>query len=167
MKKLFERILKLVELLESNSQTAFAKRIGCQQSTFNGYMNEEGQRKIRLTLLEDILKVYSQISRDWLYFGEGSMFKDGTSGAEPLCPTPPAPEAVPAKDPHVQELERENAELNVELRGALKEIRRLNEEKRELEERLKCAPGLQDKRLDNPQHATTASPVTGAPERGM
>lgn len=73
MKKIFERILKLVESLEDNSQTAFAKKIGCQQSTFNGYMNEEGQRKIRLILLEDILKVYPQISREWLYFGGGEI----------------------------------------------------------------------------------------------
>lgn len=79
MKNLFERILKAVELLENNSQTAFAKKIGCQQSTFNGYLNENGQRKIRLTLLADILRTYPQISRNWLFFGEGEMTEEAPS----------------------------------------------------------------------------------------
>lgn len=73
MENLFERILRIVAIFEDSSQTAFAKKIGCQQSTFNGYMKESGQAKIRLTLLEDILRVYTQIDRNWLYFGEGDM----------------------------------------------------------------------------------------------
>ena len=163
--ELFKRIKEISKHFTS-SDKALAEKLGFKQATFSGYLNEKRQDNL-WPILPNILELFPSLSRDWLYFGEGSMFKDGISGEEPLRLTPPAPEAVPAKDPHVQELERENAELNVELRGALKEIRRLNEEKRELEERLKCAPGLQDKRLDNPQHATTASPVTGAPERGM
>lgn len=163
--ELFKRVKEISKHFTS-SDKALAEKLGFKQATFSGYLNEKRQDNL-WPILPNILELFPSLSRDWLYFGEGPMFRDGTCSEEQLRLTPPAPEAVPAKDPHVQALERENAELNVELRGALKEIRRLNEEKRELEERLKCAPGLQDKRLDNPQHATSASPVTGVPERGM
>ena len=99
----------------------------------------------------------------WLITGEGEPFDE----AEPLHPSLPVPEIQTVTDPRLQELERENAELTVELRGALKEIRQLNEEKRELEERLKCAPELQDNRLDNPQHATSDKPASGVPDCGI
>ncbi|GAB7511255.1 hypothetical protein [Bilophila wadsworthia] len=99
----------------------------------------------------------------WLITGEGEPFDE----AEPPHPSLPVPETQTVTDLRIQELERENAELNVELRGALKEIRQLNEEKRELEERLKCTPELQDNRLDNPQHATSDRPATGVPVGGM
>lgn len=79
MENLFERILSVISTLEGGSQTAFAKRIGCPQSTFNGYMNVEGQTKIRKVLLDDIIRIYPAISRDWLYFGEGEMFGDTSS----------------------------------------------------------------------------------------
>ncbi|GAB7495931.1 hypothetical protein [Bilophila wadsworthia] len=114
MKKIFERILKLVESLEDNSQTAFAKKIGCQQSTFNGYMNEEGQRKIRLILLEDILKVYPQISREWLYFGEGTMLKEGKSEKEPSR-SPRISELETTPNDRMFQLECKNEELTEKL----------------------------------------------------
>ena len=99
MEKLFERIRKLVDFFEKNNQTAFAKKIGCQQSTFNGYLNEEGQKRIRVTLLDDILRAYPQVSRYWLYFGEGKMLAEPGATAIPsqkkekILPLTPHPDA--------------------------------------------------------------------------
>lgn len=145
--ELFKRIKEISKHFTS-SDKALAEKLGFKQATFSGYLNEKRQDNL-WPILPSILELFPSLSRDWLYFGEGSMFKDRTTSEEPPCLAPSAPDPVPAEDTRVQELERENAELNVELRGALKEIRRLNEEKRELEERLKCTPELQDNRLDN------------------
>ena len=99
MEKLFERIRKLVDFFEKSNQTAFAKKIGCQQSTFNGYLNEEGQKRIRVTLLDDILRAYPQVSRCWLYFGEGKMLAEQGATAIPsqkkekILPLTPHPDA--------------------------------------------------------------------------
>ena len=163
--ELFKRIKEISKHFTS-SDKALAERLGFKQATFSGYLNEKRQDNL-WPILPSILELFPSLSRDWLYFGEGSMFKDRTTSEEPPCLAPSAPDPVPAEDTRVQELERENAELNVELRGALKEIRRLNEEKRELEERLKCTPELQDNRLDNPQHATSDRPASGATDCGV
>lgn len=103
---LYERLLKLVEFFEENSQTKFAKRIGISQTTFWGYLNHTGQSKIRLDLLNKILIVYPQINRDWLYFGEGEML------ATDSAPT------VTSQQPAVQsdEVTRLLAELEEERR---------------------------------------------------
>lgn len=79
MEYLFKRILKAIELLEKNNQTKFAEKIGCKQSTFNNYLSPEDQAKIRLTLLEDILTAYPELSRYWLYFNEGPMLREETA----------------------------------------------------------------------------------------
>lgn len=114
---------------------------------------------------EDLEAIHKKMgfSYRWLVTGEGTPFDE----AEPPHPSLSVTEPQTVTEPRLQELERENAELNVELRGALKEIRQLNEEKRELEERLKCTPERQDNRLDNPQHATSVRPASGATDCGV
>lgn len=74
--KLFERINAIAEQI-AGSQARLAKAVRIPQGTLNGYLSEEGQRKIRLELLMSILVAYPQINRDWLYFGEGDMFGHG------------------------------------------------------------------------------------------
>lgn len=68
--ELYQRLLQLIELLADNSQTRFAKSIGLSQQTFNNYLNPEGQQKIRKTLLDTILAIYPEISRDWLFLAK-------------------------------------------------------------------------------------------------
>lgn len=86
--KLYERLLKIVEFFEENSQTKLAKRIGISQTTFWGYLNHTGQSKVRLDLLNKILIVYPQINRDWLYFGEGEMLTtDSVPTAQQFTPS--------------------------------------------------------------------------------
>lgn len=110
--ELFQRLLQLIELLENNSQTRFAKHIGLSQQTCNNYLKFEGQHKIRKALLDKILTVYPQVNRDWLFFGEGEPL-----GGSQVLPTP------------CQDEKRRIAELEAELA----EERRLN---RRLTERL-------------------------------
>lgn len=174
MKKTFERILKLVELFENNSQTSFARKIGCQQSTFNGYMNDGGQRKIRLTLLDDILKVYPQVSREWLYFGEGPMLRGSNIEGESSPPVASLAESMSSSAPCMEELKRENTELTKKLLAAKDEllaakdkIIALHEENKRLAESVSAVVTPTETRRDNPQYATSVRPVTGAPERGI
>ena len=108
--QLFQRILKLIELFENNSQTQFAKRLGIPQPTLFGYLNTNGQQKIRKTLLDKILVVYPQVNRDWLFFGEG----------EPLG----GPQVLPAP---CQDEKRRIAELEAELAEERRLNRRLTE----------------------------------------
>lgn len=98
--ELYERLLKLIEFFEKNSQTRFAKKIGVSQATFWDYLNPIGQLKIRKVLLDKINLVYPQINRDWLFFGEGEMLKsdEPCKEAAPAKPEPvaqPVPLAVP------------------------------------------------------------------------
>lgn len=79
--QLFERLNEIAEKI-SGSQTKMAKDLGIPQGTFNGYLNTEGQTKIRITLMENILETYPKVSREWLYFGEGEMLKSEQQGPE-------------------------------------------------------------------------------------
>ena len=74
MKQLFERLLFLIKHFENNSQSQFAKKIGCPQTTFNGYLNSEGQEKIKFSLLEKVLFAYPSVSKEWLFFGQQPIF---------------------------------------------------------------------------------------------
>ncbi len=103
--ELYERLLHLVEIVADNSQAKFAKSVGILQQTFNNYMDSEGQRKIRFELLATILRVYPQINRDWLLFGEGEMLKQ--NGEKPATPD--------EKDRLITELLLENRELRKRL----------------------------------------------------
>lgn len=114
--ELYQRLLQLIELLADNSQTRFAKSIGLSQQTFNNYLNPEGQQKIRKTLLDTILAIYPEISRDWLFFGEGEML--GREGETPLT-------GPDEKDCRIAELEALRTRV-AELEEELTQVNRLN-----------------------------------------
>lgn len=184
--ELFERIKEVSELV--GSATKLASRLSVAQTTFNGYLNAKRQDNL-WPLLPKILELFPDLSRDWLYFGEGEMLStDQQTLGYPLRRAASAasvvslraktlgqntPELSEKLEQRVAELERENielkkenAELTVELRGALKELRQLNEEKRGLEERLR-APLVFLENEGNPQHATSVRPATGVPGGGI
>lgn len=85
--EMYQRIIKIIEIFADNSQTRLAKRLSVPQSTFHDYLNPVGQSKIRKSLLDALHAAYPQVSRDWLYFGEGDML------ATPSVPQSPAPDA--------------------------------------------------------------------------
>ena len=119
MTNIFKRLLHLTEIFTNNSQSKFAKSIGWSQTTFNGYLNEDGQTKIRLSLLQDIMKQYPSINRNWLYFGEG----------DPLAKDQPGQQAG-----DFAELKKENDLLRAELLEEKSFSRRLSMQNSELYE---------------------------------
>ena len=75
--ELYKRILQLIDIFDNNSQTQAARRIGIPQKTLWGYLNEDGQVKIKKVFLDKIFEAYPGVRRDWLYFGEGEMLQGG------------------------------------------------------------------------------------------
>ncbi len=73
--ELYQRIEVIIKHFGlSNSE--FAKKVGIKPSTFNGYLNNVGQKKIRVSQLNQILKAFPKIRKEWLFFGEGPMLKN-------------------------------------------------------------------------------------------
>lgn len=69
MAELFERLRYLIDFLEKGNQSEFARKIACAQTTLNGYLTTEGQRKVKVEFLKQILKTYPEISGLWLFQG--------------------------------------------------------------------------------------------------
>ncbi len=69
--ELYERVLSLQSVLGSKSKIAKALEITPQK--LNAYSTEVGQKNF-LHRLPRLLKAIPNLSRDWLYFGEGPMF---------------------------------------------------------------------------------------------
>ena len=70
--KLYERVRKLSKLFDTQGKP-IAESIDINNNTFRGYLKESRQHNL-YPLLDLILINYPEISREWLYFGEGDMF---------------------------------------------------------------------------------------------
>jgi transcriptional regulator with XRE-family HTH domain len=68
--KLIERIKILIKEV-SKSEREFSLQLGINPATLNLYML--GKRKLSLETIESILKVYPNISAEWLLRGNGEM----------------------------------------------------------------------------------------------
>lgn len=66
-----ERILKLINR-ENLTQLKFAAKIGRQQSNVSQVMN--GKRDLPKGYIADIIEAFPNLNKDWLIFGEGSMY---------------------------------------------------------------------------------------------
>ena len=75
--ELYKRMLQLIDIFDNNSQTQAARRMGIPQKTLWGYLNEDGQAKIKKVFLDKVFEAYPGVRRDWLYFGEGEMLQGG------------------------------------------------------------------------------------------
>ena len=82
--QLFERVLKIAKEL-GGSQAALGEALGIYQSKFRGYFKEKSDKNL-WPLLPSILKLYPQVNRDWLYFGDGEMIgrQEGTPKIPPI-----------------------------------------------------------------------------------
>lgn len=69
--QLFERVKFLSKKTEEKGQS-LAENIGVNAHTFRGYLSLKRQDNL-WPLLEKILAEYPEISRRWLYFGEGPL----------------------------------------------------------------------------------------------
>lgn len=109
--KLFERV-RLISTDVARSQTDLAKKLGLSQPTFNGYLNEKRQDNL-WPLLPQILELYPQLSRDWLYFDEGEMY--GEQGGADLAQVEEMGRRLAALEQELAEERRLNRQLTTRL----------------------------------------------------
>ena len=64
----------------AKSRAQLAKSLGIKQTTFNSWFSRDRQDNL-WPVLFGILKLYPYISRDWLFFDEGSMLESETGAA--------------------------------------------------------------------------------------
>lgn len=77
--KLFERVKYIASKL-AGSQAILSEQLGINRRTFEGYFKKERENSL-WPLLPQILTLYPQIQRNWLYFGEGEpCLKEGEVG---------------------------------------------------------------------------------------
>lgn len=105
--QLFQRV-RILAKNKAGSVKALAEKLGKGQSRFNAYLNEQRQNNL-WPLLPSILELYPDVSRDWLYFGEGEM----------IAAANPTPEQF-------SELQHENQQLREELEALKKELSETN-----------------------------------------
>jgi len=131
--QLFERI-KVISEGVAQSQTALGKALGLSQSKFQGYLNAVSEKNL-WQYLPKILELHPQVSRDWLYFGEGEMLVSGDERVvvkQLRTAMPPMRAAMSrGQDEAVDEvivLRTENDALKNKLIAALEDNKRLHEQ---------------------------------------
>ena len=100
--QLFQRV-RILAKNKAGSVKALAEKLGKGQSRFNAYLNEQRQNNL-WPLLPSILELYPDVSRDWLYFGEGEMIASSPTAAQ-------VDELKEKADSQQAEIERLRAEL--------------------------------------------------------
>jgi len=76
--ELYERVDEIIRAM-GRSRAHLAKRLDIKQTTFNHWFSRSRQHNLWPVLLK-ILELHPQLSRDWLFFGEGEMRKSGQDG---------------------------------------------------------------------------------------
>lgn len=114
--KLFQRVRTLAKT-KAGSAKKLGELLGKSQPVFQGYLNETRQNNL-WPLLPQILELYPDVSRDWLYFGEGEMLSASPTAAR-------VDELETELDAANAMLDAKDAEIE-RLRSELDEERRLN-----------------------------------------
>lgn len=128
---LFQRVREIIRRF-SLSQANFSAQLGLQLTTFNGYLNEKRENNL-WPYLGKILEIYPEISREWLYFGEGEMLRGKPAevpSSQAVEPKRKAGNSAPDGGDLAQRLldaYAQNARLAEELVRANEERRRLQE----------------------------------------
>lgn len=73
--ELHQRLTALIDARYDRSAAKLADKLDIHPNTFRGYLSEEGQEKIKLSVLTRIFEITPGLNRDWLFFGEGPMFR--------------------------------------------------------------------------------------------
>lgn len=114
-----ERLISFIKYM-GLSQAKFEKRIGVS----NGFVNNM-RKSIGVEKLENILREFPDLNREWLLYGEGEMLREnspkmsasaslpeaGNSGSETLLMR-----IIESKDAKIEELSRRIGELEAENR---------------------------------------------------
>jgi len=69
--QLYQRVKK-VALELAGSETKLAERLSIPQRKFNGYLNPTSEKNL-WQHLDKVLEIFPQVSRDWLWHGQGDM----------------------------------------------------------------------------------------------
>ena len=145
--QLFERI-RFFSKSQKIPLARLAEHIGVSPQTFNTWFAEKSQRNL-WEHLQKILDLYPELSREWLYFGEGPMLRDNSIEGKS---SPQTKKLLAAKD---------------ELLAAKDKIIALHEENKRLAESVSAVVTPTEARRDNPQHATSDRPASGATDCGV
>ena len=148
--QLYQRVQFIAEKL-SGSQANLARHLNVHERTFQNYLNEKREDNL-WPLLGPIWRLYPQVRREWLWWGEGEAFEEQ-----------PAGHAVPSGIDELVTLRAEAKELKAELMRAYQDNTRLSrelvamsEERRKLAERLEQSEVDGSAERDNPGHAASA-----------
>lgn len=125
--QLFERVKAVAEQL-APSQTSLGKALGLTQSKFNQYLNAVSEKNL-WQYLPRILEIYPQVSREWLYFGEGEMIAAQGHGLQTVArPLRAVSHMAGAQsDDSTTDMEREIAELRTQVNDLRGHIATQNE----------------------------------------
>lgn len=132
--QLYERV-KGVAKNFFGSDTGLAKALGIPQSTFSAWLNEKREDNL-WPHLAAITIICPQVSREWLYFGEGEMLKPQTAGVPPLRVAVPPMRPAVAPTPDDGDLAQKLLEAYAQNARLAEELVRANEERRRLQELL-------------------------------
>lgn len=132
--QLFQRV-RILAKNKAGSVKALAEKLGKGQSRFNAYLNEQRQNNL-WPLLPSILELYPDVSRDWLYFGEGEM----------IAAANPTPEQF-------SELQHENQQLRNELEALKKELSETNRLYKNVSARLILGDSTEDSAISSAKTA--------------
>ena len=132
--ELFQRV-KFLAREVAGSETRLAEKLGLPQRKLNGYLSEKSQKNL-WEYLPAILENYPHISREWLYFGEGEMLRPQTAGVPPLRVAVPPMRAAVVPAPDDGDLAQKLLEAYAQNARLAEELVRVNEERRQLLERL-------------------------------
>ncbi|MGV7004663.1 hypothetical protein [Desulfovibrio sp. QI0442] len=105
--KLYQRVKKIAQDL-AGSEVKLGTAMKMNPRTLNGYLKESREHNL-WPLLPTILKIFPQVSREWLYFDEGEMLKADCEKA--LKPIRSAADQADQNIGAVPALEKENAAL--------------------------------------------------------
>jgi hypothetical protein len=76
--ELYERVDEVIRKT-AKSRTHLARQLKIKQTTFNSWFSRARQDNLWPVLFA-ILKLYPYVSREWLFFGEGSLLESETDG---------------------------------------------------------------------------------------
>ncbi|MBQ3655427.1 MAG: helix-turn-helix transcriptional regulator [Bacteroidales bacterium] len=91
-----DRILKILDK-ENISAAKFADVLGVQRSSISHILS--GRNKPSLDFVQRILQKFPEINSDWLLFGKGNIYRNGSQEPQPQAQQPQQPKAVSKTEP--------------------------------------------------------------------
>lgn len=83
-KDIYMRLKRLINHYTGANVTRFAAAIGQKPNTFLDYLKPDGQHKVKISMIYDILDKFPDVNPQWLLLGEGEM--QGEVAQAPVIP---------------------------------------------------------------------------------